>query len=123
MLYNIVMRDLKLITPTDTVNSAWSLDIDIVNGFPIFVPYERNTQDQRAAVAAYTMLGSIPGMPDIGINWNGLYSGDSETLVTIDNSVKQAIQKYAGVPTDYAKSYTPVYTENNGKIQLSIFQE
>ena len=117
------MRDLKLITPLDASNSSWSLDIDIVEGFPVFVPYERNTQDQRAAVAAYTMLGSIPGMKGVGVNWAGLYSGNSETLVTIDNSVKQAIQKYAGVPTEYAKTYSPVYIENNGRIQLSIYQE
>ena len=53
------MRDLALITPTEKTN--WCLDFDIIDGYPRYVPTERNTQDQRAAVAAYMIRGTIPG--------------------------------------------------------------
>lgn len=115
------MRDLRLIVPIDR-SVGWTLDFDIINGVPQFVQYERNTQDQRAALAAYTLLGSIPGKPNIGINWGGLYSQSNDTLVNIDNEIKQAIQEYTAVPDDPTGQYVPVYNNEDGAIQLSIMQ-
>ena len=45
------MRDVRIITPTDRTKAKWVMDIYIVNGFPVYVKYERKTQDQRAALA------------------------------------------------------------------------
>lgn len=115
------MRDLKLITPTDP-EAVWSLDFDIIDGRPQFVPYDRNTQDQRAAVAAYMSKGTVPGKPDLGINWAGLYSGSEETMINIDNEIKRAIQQYAGIPEGPNSTYVPLYEIKDGKIQLGIFQ-
>ena len=56
--------------PQDPTQTNWRLDIDIIDGFPKLVPFERNTQDQRAAISAYTFKGTIPGKPDIGIDWS-----------------------------------------------------
>lgn len=115
------MRDLKLIMPTDP-STSWTLDFDVIDGFPQFVQYARNTQDQRAAVAAYTVQGSIPGKADIGINWGGLYEQDNETLVQIDNEIKQAIQQYTAVTDDPLGQYVPTYKQSDGVMQLTILQ-
>ena len=117
------MRDLMLIMPNEPHEVSWCLDIDIINGFPKLLPYERNTQDQRAAVSAYTFRGTIPGKPDIGINWEGLYENTDETLINIDNEVKQAIQENAAIPEGPNGTYVPTYkTSEDGSITLTIYQ-
>lgn len=115
------MRDLALITPSE--GSEWCLDFDIINGQPRFVPEERNTQDQRAAVATYTFRGTIPGKPDVGIGWSEMYQSDyQETLISIDNEVKQAIQEYAAVPEGPNGMYVPVYDMKEKGIEVAIYQ-
>ena len=121
-MYNNNMRDLLLITPKSP-QDEWCLDFDIVNGIPRFVPQERNTQDQRAAVAAYTFRGTIPGKPEVGIDWSALYEEDyNASLVTIDNEVKQAIQQYAAIPEGPNGMYVPVYETTSKGLNLSIYQ-
>lgn len=115
------MRDLILITPTEKSN--WCLDFDIINGVPRYVPYERNTQDQRAAVATYMLKGSIPGKPELGIGWGNLYQSDyEETLTAIDNEIKQAIQEYAAVPEGPNSMYVPVYNKQEEGVGVTIYQ-
>ena len=116
------MRDLLLITPSP--DDKWCLDFDIIDGVPKFVPEVRNTQDQRAAVASYMFRGTIPGKPELGIDWSSLYQNDyGETLITVDNEVKQAIQEYAAVPEGPNTMYVPIYgTSKDGTIELSIYQ-
>lgn len=112
-----------LIMPQDPTQLSWRLDIDIIAGFPRLVPFERNTQDQRAAVSAYTFRGTIPGKPDVGIDWSGLYEDNDETLVNIDNEIKQAIQQNAAIPEGPNSTYVPIYgTDGEGHINLSIYQ-
>lgn len=116
------MRDLLLITPAKP-EDTWNLDFDIVHGVPRYVPEERNTQDQRAAVAAYMFKGSIPGKPDMGVNWSALYEPNyEETLVTIDNEMKQNIQQLAAAPTTMNSMYVPLYNITEDGIELSIYQ-
>ena len=118
------MRDLLVVMPGEGTPHTWCLDFDIVDGYPKFVPFERNTQDQRAAIAAYTFKGTIPGKPDIGINWSSLYNNsDDTTLVTVDNEVKQAIQEYAAIPEGPNGMYTPIYeSKEGGGISIAIYQ-
>ena len=114
------MRDLKLIAPDD---GSYNLDFDIVDGFPEYVTYPQQTQDQRAAISAYMIGGTIPGKPDTGVNWSGLYDKDDETLISIDNEVKQAIQKNAAIPGNVAGMYIPIYTRSEeGGVKINIFQ-
>lgn len=115
------MRDLMLITPSEE-NTDWNLDIDIIDGYPEFLPLDRNTQDQRAAVAAYMTRGTIPGMPDEGIDWSGLYDPNNETLITIDNEIKQNIRDKAAVENVVANMYLPVYDVTEDGIGLTIYQ-
>ena len=116
------MRDLLLITPPQEEKS-WCLDFDIIDGQPVYVPQDRNTQDQRAAVAAYMFRGTIPGKPDLGIDWSGLYNSEErETLVEVDNEVKQAIQEYAAIPEGPNSMYVPLYGYSEEGINLAIYQ-
>lgn len=115
------MRDLKIIVPNDRQNSGWNMDIDVVNGYPVFVPYERNTQDQRAALSAYTVKGTIPGRPDSGVDWTQLYAQNA-TVLDIDNAIKQNIQSNAGVPGTATQAYLPVYTKDDSGIHVVIYQ-
>lgn len=115
------MRDLIVITPTEKSN--WCLDFDVVDGCPRYVPTERNTQDQRAAIAAYMIRGTVPGKPQLGIGWAGLYQEDyEETLTVIDNEVKQAIQEYAAVPEGPNGLYVPVYQAGKEGVEIAIYQ-
>lgn len=117
------MRDLMLIMPENPHEAPWCLDIDIIDGYPKLVPFERNTQDQRAALSAYTFRGTIPGKPDVGINWDDLYSNSEETFVDIDNEIKQAIQANAAVPEGPNGTYVPTYkTSEDGTVNITIYQ-
>lgn len=113
------MRDFKLITSTD---NSFSLDIDIIDGQAELVFEEQNTQDQRAAVAAYQAAGTIPGMETEGIRWQDLYSGQ-ETMIDIDNQIKQNIQNKAGGDGTLGGTYTPLYVQNTDKpVGISIYK-
>lgn len=116
------MRDLMIITPASPSNTSWRMDIDIINGMPKLLPYARNTQDQRAAISAYTFQGTIPGKPNVGVNWAGLYNGQDETLVNIDNEVKQNIQNNAAIPNGPNGMYIPTYESKDGGITVTIYQ-
>lgn len=113
------MRDLKLITST---NNSFSLDIDIIDGRADLVFEEHNTQDQRAAVAAYQAQGSIPGLEYEGIRWQDLYT-NNETLIDIDNQIQQNIQAKAGGNGTLNGTYTPLYTPGVEKpISVNIYK-
>lgn len=112
-----------LIMPENPHETSWCLDIDIVDGFPKLVPFERNTQDQRAALSAYTFRGTIPGKPDVGISWDSLYEENRSTIVNIDNEVRQAIQNNAAIPEGPNSTYIPTYkADENGAIEITIYQ-
>ena len=115
------MRDLKIIVPEDRTTSSWNMDIDVIDGVPTYLPYERNTQDQRAALAAYTVKGTIPGLPNAGVDWSLLYN-QGATVVDIDNSIKQNIQNNAAVVGTASQSYKPIYTKDDDGIHVAIYQ-
>lgn len=115
------MRDLYLLTPIDREKASWYLDIDIIDGVPRHVPYERNTQDQRAAIAAYTVRGSIPGKPDVGVDWSALYMQDA-TVLDIDNEIKQNMQKYAATGGTASQQYMPLYLRDKDGVHVVVCQ-
>lgn len=115
------MRDLKIIVPENRDIVDWDLDIDVIDGFPVFLEYERQTQDQRAAVATYTVKGTIPGKPDVGVDWSLLYNHGA-TVIDIDNEIKQNIQSKASVVGTATQSYIPIYTKDDSGIHVAIYQ-
>ena len=113
------MRDFRLITSLD---GSFNLDIDIIDGQADLVFEADNTQDQRAAVAAYQAQGTIPGMENEGIRWQDLYTND-DTLINIDNQVKQNIQDKAGGDGTLQGTYTPLYVPGtDSPISISIYK-
>ena len=116
------MRDAALLLPEVPSEAGWNLDIDIVDGFLKLVPYESNTQDQRAALSAYMIKGTIPGKPTIGIGWSELYDNDEETLITIDNEIRQFMKQNAGLVEGPTGAYTPEYKIEGDSIGIGIYR-
>lgn len=114
------MRDFKIITPL-APDENWVLDLDFIDGVPAYVPEDRNTQDQRAAISAYIMKGTIPGKPNVGVDWPALYKQDA-TILDVDNQIKQNIQKNAAIPSIPSSSYMPVYKTDKDGIHVGIMQ-
>ena len=114
------MRDCKIIVPTSP-SEEWTFDLDIINGCPAYVASDRNTQDQRAAISAYTVKGTIPGKPDIGIDWSKLLE-QGATVLDIDNQIKQDISENAAIPSIATNSYVPIYRTDKNGIHVGIIQ-
>lgn len=87
------------------------LDLDIIDGFPALVLNEDQNEDQRAAIATYICIGTIPGMRSVGIDWESYYSQKS-SAIDISNQAQQMINNYAGSATH---PYTPyLYQTSEG---------
>lgn len=111
--------DLELIVPTRR-DEGWMLDIDIVGGIPGTVSPE-NTPRQRAAVAAYILLGSIPGQSSIGVDWGG-YASQKVSLIDIDNQIKKSIQDKSGNGGEISSQLIPLYElDESGSLQLKLW--
>ena len=121
-MYNSIMRGILVVTPTEEAQADWNLDIDIIDGQPVLLPEESNTQDQRAALAAYQAEGTIPGMPDVGISWGQLYTHD-RTLVNINDQVQKNIQDKASSDT-LSNMYIPIFQDikDAKNIKISILK-
>lgn len=116
------MRDIVLIFPENTKDTSWNLDIDIVDGEPRFVYEEDNTNDQRAAVAALLSKGSVPGNPNLGIDWS-LLTTEGNSFLVVDNEIKQQIASLAGIGTDEKQvQYVPVYKQDDKGISVQVFR-
>jgi hypothetical protein len=60
---------------------------------------------QQAEVAAVLILGSIPQLPDVGVDWPG-FLGGTVTFPSVDSAIRSMMTK-AG-HSDYAPDYTLV---------------
>lgn len=84
------MRDFKIVSLENQ-----GVDIDIIDGEAAYLDYEAQTGDQRAALAAYTVKGTLPGQLDYGVSWTAVYSGSS-TVSQLNNELQLQIQQEAG---------------------------
>lgn len=98
------MRDIKVIIPGEDEN--WNLDVDIIDGDFLLLEKEEFTQDQRASIAAYKVLGSVPGYEQEGVDWTSWYQG-KDNLVQINNQVNKAIQD--DISPDFSGGVTSMY--------------
>ena len=96
------MTDIMLITYDEF------LDIEIEDGYPVYLPKDKDNNDQRSCVSAYMTRGTVPGAPDVGVDWSQLLMG-KEHLINIDNDVKRAIEDNGGTYGVEALTYYPVY--------------
>ena len=99
----------------------WTFDIALADGDFVFVPTEDNNMDQRAAISAFTVIGSIYGDKDYGIDWSPYFAKETG-LVNVDNQIKKNIQNNAmpdfadGVASMYGVQYIP----NKDRMSLRI---
>lgn len=104
------MRDIKLFVDED----SHIVDIDIIDGEPTWLDFDKQTGDQRAAVACFVSKGTLPGNLDFGISWGQMYTTDS-TLIDFSNELQQSVQH---ATEDLASDYT-VADSYNPQIVLS----
>ena len=111
------MRDFKL-TYSDTLG----FDIDIKNGYPVYVDLENQTEDQRAAVAATIVQGTIPGQPNTGVDWSKLYDRE-DSYVDIYNDTSKLIKEVAGGNGVSGQTYVPVFIpKRGGTIEVKVIK-
>ena len=110
------MRDIKL-----TYSKDVGFDIDIIDGYPVYVDYENQTQDQRAAVGATIVKGTVPGSLEVGISWPDYFTQDI-SLLDIDNETRQMIDMVAGGTGQADSSYIPLYIpdEDTGQVNVTV---
>ena len=109
------MRDVVVVS---SGTQQYDLDINIVDGVPEYLESADETIDQRAALAAYIGLNTIPGRLSDGIDWGALQSGEA-SYVDITNQISQQIQNYVG-QSEATVTYTPVIIPQGDKVQLKI---
>lgn len=71
-------------------------------------------EKQRAIVAAFTQRGTIPQLPETGVQWVELLTGQVG-YAEINSQILQAIHESAGT-----FAYIPKYTSENDKLVVSI---
>lgn len=111
------MRDIKIYTDDNGRN----LDINIVGGEPEWLESEATGMDQRAALAAFIALGTIPGKLQSGVDWGSLYTGGA-TYTDISNQIMQQVQNYVTADNP-AVSYFPFILpegDNLGAMMIRI---
>lgn len=109
------MRDFKV-----SYNDGF--DIDIVEGYPVYVDYENQTQDQRAAIGATIVKGTIPGNLDYGVDWAKLWDKE-ESVIDISNDVNQVVQDVAGGEGSAGSQYIPMfYPQESGEVQIQVIK-
>lgn len=117
------MRDIKIVT--SQIDNVSVLDIDIIDGEPVFVDEDGQTGDQRAALACYACKSSVPGMLDYGVSWASVYDRQDSTL-SLSNELQQQIQNYAVVTSDEYElprtQYNPMLLMENGGVGVLIYR-
>lgn len=117
--------NLKKVQGLLTTSDNYNLDLNIFNGEPVFLAMEEQTDDQRAAIVAYKIEGSVPGALGDGIDWSNFYDGKG-TLVDVNNEITQQVQ--SAVKNDLSNAgqnmYIPIYdkSEKDGQITIHIIK-
>lgn len=109
------MRDYKL----NVVEEGQGVDIDIINGEPAYLAYEDQTYDQRAAIAAYTVKGTVPGARDYGVAWTDQYT-QNNTAMQLSNDVQQMVQQESAPSGDGGANYSCMVINNGGSLGAII---
>ena len=89
-------------TKSPTSYQEW--DYYVVNGI---VPIIEDDQEdaQAASMAAYLQAGTIPQLPDEGVDWVGFFTGDTP-FNEVDNQIKNNL--FAISLIDYYPTYDTV---------------
>ena len=99
------------VTTTDIIWDVKTEDASIV---PILSQEEENVQ--IATLAGYLQKGSIPQLPNVGVNWSGFLTG-SLNFGELDGEIREALKQTG------KEDYMPVYSINNDNLVLNIEKE
>lgn len=111
------MRDFKVTFIADS-----GFDINIRNGYADYVDRENQTEDQRAAIGAIIIKGTIPAEPNFGVDWSRLYDKE-ESYVDIYNDICQVINTVAGGTGESGQGYIPLFEpDESGKINVKVLK-
>lgn len=80
---------------SSVVDDISIVDIDVINGEPVYLDEVAQTGDQRAALAVYIAKGTIPSELDFGVNWATVYDAQNTTL-QLNNELQQQVQNTVG---------------------------
>ena len=110
------MTDVLLITHDDF------LDLEIEDGFPLYLPEDASNNDQRACVSAFMVQGTVPGALDTGVDWSMLMEG-KESLIQLDNSIRRNIESNGGTYGTSYETYVPIYfNEAGNKLGVNVIK-
>lgn len=112
------MKDLHLQTDP---KGKWCLDIKISQGTAEQLPDNIPNLDQREALMAYFLKGTMPHHRDVGISWADYDLGNA-TLVDIDNEIKRAIDTYVATEGTAMRSIPLYQAGPDGKVSLSMYK-
>lgn len=111
------MRDMLLLYTEDE-----GFDIDIKDGYPVDVERESQTGDQRAAIGAVFLKGSLPANQDFGVDWTALYDNDV-TVMDVANEVQSTIQRVASSEGNVNNNYYPIFVpKDNGDVGVTVMK-
>ena len=85
-----------------SVYQTW--DYYVQDGIVPIITGDQENQ-QAAAMAAFIQIGTIPQLPEEGVDWTGYFTGDVP-FNEIDNSIKNNLSKLGLV--DYYPTYETV---------------
>lgn len=98
----------------DHKERIWDFVVNEDTGTFEIMPDELSEEQQRAIVAAYTQRGSIPQLPDVGVQWAELLT-ESVGASEVNAQVIDAIQNNAGT-----FAYIPVYSKVDNQLMVEI---
>jgi hypothetical protein len=96
--------DAQMQSSTKSPTSYQEWDYYVVNGIvPIIEGEEENAQ--AATIAAFLQVGTIPQLPEEGVDWTGFFTG-GVPFNEIDNTIKNNLARIGLV--DYYPTYDTI---------------
>ena len=110
---------------TSTLDLLISKTVDVNTKEPIvdFVPtkdgqlqaiYAENAVKQRAVLASFTQRGSVPQLPDVGVDWVEFLT-EQRSAAEINSQIFDAMHEYANT-----YNYIPKYETTKDKLTVTI---
>lgn len=99
------MTELLLVgAPLDYWGEKFNTDINIENGRAEELVDDNAIQAQRATVAGYMIKGTVPLIPDAGVEWDA-YATREKTLLEMDGQVRQSVSTFVGGENRFIPEY------------------
>jgi hypothetical protein len=105
--------DLKMNSTTIGTSSAFPVwDIDVVNGVAQIVTGDAE-HVQKASMAAFIQVGSVPQLPGVGVPWVEFLTGGAN-FADLDAAIRKAAQAVD------EPNFSPNYDFENGRLVVTM---